>query len=81
MADEKDSNLDNVAGLYFVDSQCIACDACVEEAPAHFAMNDIDGHAYVFFQPGKPAELEICQSALDLCPVNAIGKKSGEAKN
>ena len=36
MADEKDKNIENVDGLFFVDSQCIACDACVEEAPAFF---------------------------------------------
>ena len=77
MADEKEKNHDNVEGLFFVDSQCIACDACVEEAPKHFAMNDIDGHAYVFFQPKSAAELEECTNALDLCPVNAIGKKEG----
>ena len=74
MADEKDKNIENVDGLFFVDSQCIACDACVEEAPAFFAMNDVDGHAYVFHQPAKNSEIDLCDSALDLCPVNAIGK-------
>ena len=74
MADEKDKNIENVDGLFFVDSQCIACDACVEEAPEFFAMNDIDGHAYVFHQPSKSTEIDLCDNALDLCPVNAIGK-------
>ena len=77
MADEKDKNIENVDGLFFVDSQCIACDACVEEAPAFFTMNDTDGHAYVFHQPKFTSEIEICQNALDICPVNAIGKKEG----
>ena len=74
MADERDKNPENIEGLFFVDSQCIACDACVEEAPNFFAMNDIDGHAYVFHQPNKAIEIDLCDSALDLCPVNAIGK-------
>ena len=74
MADEKDKTPENVEGLFFVDSQCIACDACVEEAPSFFTMNDIDGHAYVFYQPEKESDIELCNSALELCPVNAIGK-------
>ena len=68
-------NPDNVKGLYFVDDQCIACDACVVEAPSFFRMNDIEGHAYVFFQPTKAEEKLICESAIDICPVEAIGKK------
>ena len=76
MADKNDKNIENVAGVFFVDSQCIACDACVEEAPKYFAMNDIDGHAYVFHQPHSSSEVELCDSALDLCPVDAIGKET-----
>ncbi len=75
MADERDKNPDNIEGLFFVDSQCIACDACVEEAPNFFAMNDVEGHAYVFHQPSSEKAIEECINALELCPVNAIGKK------
>ena len=46
----------------------------VNEAPEHFQMNDVEGHAYVYFQPTIPAELEECDRAPELCPVNAIGK-------
>lgn len=74
MADFSDKNKDNIEGLFFVDSQCIACDACVEEAPNFFTMNDVDGHAYVYHQPSNHSDIETCQNALDLCPVNAIGK-------
>lgn len=74
MADFEEKNKDNIDGVFFVDSQCIACDACVNEAPEHFQMNDVEGHAYVYFQPTAPAELEECDRALELCPVNAIGK-------
>jgi len=77
MADIKDKNIENIEGLFFVDSQCIACDACVEEASNFFTMNDIDGHAYVFHQPSTASEIELCDSALELCPVNAIGKENG----
>ncbi len=80
MADERDKNPDNIEGIFFVDSQCIACDACVEEAPNFFAMNDIDGHAYVFHQPNSDKAIEECINALELCPVNAMGKKEASKK-
>ena len=79
MADPKDKNIENIDGLFFVDSQCIACDACVEEAPEYFKMNDIDGHAYVFHQPSNSDQIELCDSALELCPVNAIGKEKSHS--
>jgi ferredoxin len=63
----------NVTGQFYVDDQCIACDACVFEAPGFFAMNDEDGHAFVAKQPTTDAEVTKCQDALDACPVEAIG--------
>ena len=63
----------NVAGKFFVDDQCIACDACIMEAENFFEMNDDDGHAYVKKQPTSPEEVESCNSALEACPVEAIG--------
>lgn len=64
----------NTKGKFYVDDQCIACDACVVEAPRFFAMNDTDGHAYVKLQPKNQNELQECISALDGCPVEAIGQ-------
>lgn len=63
----------NCEGSFFVDDQCIACDACVVHAPRFFKMNNHDGHAYVFNQPKTPAELKECHEALNECPVEAIG--------
>lgn len=63
----------NVTGKFYVDDQCIACDACVMEAPEFFIMNDDDGHAYVCKQPESAQDLEKCQEALEACPVEAIG--------
>lgn len=65
---------DNVAGAYYVDDQCIACDACVVEAPKFFRMDDDAGHAVVFKQPKNASDLEDCENALNACPVDAIGK-------
>jgi ferredoxin len=73
MANPEDKFPQNVPGAFYVDDQCIACDACVMEAPEHFKMDDEDGHAYVFFQPTTPIEIEMCQNALSACPVEAIG--------
>lgn len=68
----------NVSGKFYVDDQCIACDACVHEAPGFFEMNDEDGHAYVAKQPSNEKEHQLCVNALDACPVEAIGQ-DGEA--
>jgi len=64
----------NVTGKFYVDDQCIACDACVMEAANFFEMNDDDGHAYVKAQPSNEAELSQCNDALEACPVEAIGQ-------
>lgn len=73
MADKSNKFDQNVAGKFYVDDQCIACDACVMEAPDFFEMNDDEGHAYVKKQPNSAQDLEDCNNALDACPVEAIG--------
>jgi ferredoxin len=69
---------ENSAGRYYVDRLCIACDACVIEAPRFFIMNDIEGHAYVKLQPKNDKELQECENALASCPVEAIGNDGEE---
>ena len=73
MADKKSKFKQNALGMFYVDDQCIACDACVMEAPNFFAMNDDDGHAYVKAQPTNQKDINECLSALEACPVEAIG--------
>lgn len=74
MADKNSKFSENKPGKFYVDDQCIACDACVMEAPGFFAMNDDDGHAYVKLQPKTQLELDECRSAMEACPVEAIGE-------
>lgn len=74
MADPKDKWEQNSNGKFYVDRSCIACDVCVHEAPDFFAMNDQEGHAYVKLQPNSEKEIELCLTALSLCPVEAIGE-------
>ena len=73
MADKNEKYPENVSGSYYVDRTCIACDACCITAPAHFAMDDDDGHAYVVKQPTSADELELCKEAMEGCPVESIG--------
>ncbi len=73
MADKKHKFSMNIDGKYYVDDQCIACDACCVEAPRFFAMNDNDGHAFVKLQPVTPEDFKEADNALAACPVEAIG--------
>ena len=73
MADKNSKSTLNTDGKFYVDDQCIACDACVIEAPLFFAMNEEEGMAYVFHQPKSMEEVNQCIEAMVLCPVNAIG--------
>ena len=71
MADKSAKLDENVPGSYYVDDQCIACDACVIEAPNFFKMND--DYAFVYKQPESDSEKAECEAALEACPVEAIG--------
>jgi ferredoxin len=64
---------DNVAGKYYVDSNCIDCDVCRETAPNNFRANEDEGYSYVFKQPENDEEEAQCHEALESCPVEAIG--------
>mgnify|MGYP000648257758 CR=1 FL=1 len=74
MADKNNKFSQNIDGQFYVDDQCIACDACVMEATNYFEMNDDEGHAFVKKQPTTEEALSECMTALELCPVDAIGK-------
>lgn len=78
MADKEAKWSQNIDGEYYVDDQCIACDACCVEAPGFFEMNDDDGHAYVSKQPDSNESREECENALACCPVGAIGNDGKE---
>jgi ferredoxin len=73
MADKQNRLPDNVPGRFYVDDQCIDCDACREVAPACFRRNDDRGYSYVHRQPTTAEERDLCREALEGCPVEAIG--------
>ncbi len=65
--------VENVAGKFYVDDQCIDCDLCRETAPANFKRNDEGGYSYVYKQAETPEEEALCKDAMEGCPVEAIG--------
>lgn len=73
MADKAARFPENVPGKYYVDNSCIACGACVGEAPDNFRMSDDESFAICFKQPANSAEQQASDAAADVCPVNAIG--------
>ena len=78
MADKNDKFEENINGRYYVDRSCIACDACNITSPDHFGMDEDDGHAFVIKQPSTPEEEELCQEAMEGCPVESIGSDGAE---
>jgi ferredoxin len=73
MAEIEDKLPDNTRGKFYVDNQCIDCDVCRDTAPKNFTRNDENGYSFVYKQPETPEELELCEEALNACPVEAIG--------
>ncbi len=64
---------ENVAGKFYVDSQCIDCDLCRQTAPNNFDRNQDGGYSYVKKQASTPDEEAQCLEAMQGCPVEAIG--------
>lgn len=77
MADKTKKWPDNAPGHFYVDDQCIDCDACRSEAPDHFTRNDDHGYSYVYKQPTNSEEEARCKAAQEACPVEAIGSDNG----
>lgn len=78
MADKDDKNSSNVAGKFYVDSQCIDCDLCRETAPNNFSRAEDEGYSYVYKQPENDEEIAQCREAIEGCPVEAIGEDGDE---
>ena len=72
MASKENRVAENVPGRYYVDDQCIGCDMCHTLAPDFFEMTD-RGNSYIKKQPQSPSEIDLCEEALESCPVQAIG--------
>ncbi len=73
MAEIEDKLPENVPGRFYVDRNCIDCDVCRDTSPKNFTREDENGYSYVYWQPATPEELELCEEAMNICPVEAIG--------
>ncbi len=64
-----------------VNEECIGCRACVEIAKDNFSINDAN-KAFLKKQPESEEEQNLCNEALNICPVKAISiLKDNEIKN
>lgn len=73
MADKNSKVAGNQPGPFYVDSNCIGCEACAQTDPDHFIMDESGTFAYVFKQPEGDGEREAAEDAQSVCPVDAIG--------
>ena len=73
MADKASKVGSNVAGAWYVDTNCINCNLCCTTAPENFMTNDDEGFAYVAKQPANADGLAQCEEAKAACPVEANG--------
>ncbi len=79
MADKSRRYELNAPGPFYVDRECISCDACILAAPDHFVMHEDGSHAYVCKQPQTDIEFENCRNAMEGCPVEAIGNDGADS--
>ncbi len=73
MAFLKDKLTENKGGKFYVHRQCIDCDVCRDTSPDNFSRNDENGYSFVKKQPETSQELDLCEEAMNACPVEAIG--------
>ncbi|MCL5260453.1 MAG: ferredoxin [Gammaproteobacteria bacterium] len=76
MADKNSKAAKNVAGKFYVDTNCISCGQCHDVAPDFFVEDQAAGGMYVCKQPASADEIALCSQAKDSCPVDAIGDDS-----
>lgn len=73
MPNPNDKNEGSIAGAFYVDSTCIDCDMCRENAPEFFRRNDETGYTIVYRQPLTPSEIARANEAREHCPTESIG--------
>ena len=73
MADPSTKHTENLAGKYYVDDSCGACQVCVSLAPENIQMTEDEDHAFISKQPENDEEIAAVADAIDSCPDEAIG--------
>lgn len=77
--DPRPTTIEGRSWRFFVNTECIVCRVCSEEAAANFRLSDDEDHDVCFQQPDDPASLAACLRAQAACPVAAIGHDHPEA--
>ncbi|OYT10594.1 MAG: hypothetical protein B6I18_08310 [Bacteroidetes bacterium 4572_112] len=57
--------------IYKVSDECIGCEACIDVAADNFEMGN-NNKAFLKKQPNTDSEIEASNTAIDICPVEAI---------
>lgn len=70
----------NVEGRYYVDTSCIYCELCLQEAPASFSYDSLKGEAYVSTQPKTSEEHKLMAEAIKGCPIESINDSLSSTK-
>ena len=69
--------VDNAAGKYYIDKNCIMCDVCRDIAPGMFDESEDGDHHILIKQPLNASEEDAIREAMHQCPVEAIGDDGG----
>lgn len=73
MAELTNRKPENILGRFYVDTTCIDCDICRNEAPTFFHRDTETGQSIVYRQPETAEEITLAQAAVESCPSNSIG--------
>ena len=73
MADKNSRQPENVPGKWYVDTSCVPCNSCMDEASNLLRYSADQSHVYFFKQPATPEEEQCAQRALEICPTGSIG--------
>ena len=73
MADKNSKQPLNVPGKWYVDTTCVPCNSCMDEAPTLLKYTEDQSAIYFAKQPGTPDEEKAATRACDICPTGSIG--------
>jgi ferredoxin len=73
MADKNSKQPESVPGKWYVDTTCVPCNSCMDEAGSLLKYNEDQSHVYFTRQPSGPQEEECAKRAMEICPTGSIG--------
>ena len=73
MADKSSKQPENVPGKWYVDTTCVPCNSCMDEAGNLLKYSEDQSHVFFFKQPTTPDEEQGAQRAAEICPTRSIG--------